>query len=319
MKRTLFAIAAILSFPTAAFAVCGPTPMGDFNNASTNFKTALDGSSNCFGFVGLIDSTGANAFPSVAALADATANPTDLLLGSLNFGFNGTTWDRLRTVGTGVLKTDMSSVNGTATVTAGVNGTQAFGGNQATNNNVSTNVNPVLVAGSDYGGTPKIQSIKSDSSGFLHVIAEAASNIFGKVGIDQTTPGTTNAVQAIAGSTGGASVFRKIVTNNTTSFAVDANPGTLYAISAFSISNTAPAFVKLFNTAQGSVTCGTTTPFDGPMIIPANQTQGAGYIWSVPVGAAYSTAITACVTGGIADSDTTAPAANTYEVSFYYK
>jgi hypothetical protein len=55
------------------------------------------------------------------------------------------------------------------------------------------------------------------------------------------------------------------------------------------------------------------------MIIPANQTQGAGFIWGVPVGVAYGTAITACVTGGIADADTTAPAASTFLVSFYYK
>jgi hypothetical protein len=36
--------------------------------------------------------------PAAAALADATTNPTTTSVGSLPLGFNGTTWDRLRTV-----------------------------------------------------------------------------------------------------------------------------------------------------------------------------------------------------------------------------
>jgi hypothetical protein len=64
---------------------------------------------------------------------------------------------------------NLAQVGGTNTVTAGVNGTQAIGGNQATNNNVSSNVNPILIAGSDYGGTPKIQNWKVDGSGIGQV------------------------------------------------------------------------------------------------------------------------------------------------------
>jgi hypothetical protein len=119
---------ALLLFPAEAFANCGPTPILDGGGVSTNTKTALDGSSYCFGFLGLVDATGATAFPNVAALADATANPTTFLHGSLLYGYNGTTWDRLRSVLTGNLKTDLSSVAGTATVTGGVAGSQGFGG-----------------------------------------------------------------------------------------------------------------------------------------------------------------------------------------------
>ena len=36
------------------------------------------------------------ALPTAAALADATSNPTTTILGSANFGYNGSTWDRLR-------------------------------------------------------------------------------------------------------------------------------------------------------------------------------------------------------------------------------
>lgn len=64
---------------------------------------------------------------------------------------------------------NVAQVGGTNSVSAGVNGTLAVGGNQATNTVVSTNTNPLLIAGSDYGGTPKIQSLKVDSSGNAQV------------------------------------------------------------------------------------------------------------------------------------------------------
>ena len=134
--------------------------------------------------------------------------------------------------------------------------------------------------------------------------------------LDTVTRGTPFPPVPVPAATGGMSVFTKQVANNTTSFAVDASAGTLYGISAFNNSATI-AYVKLYNTAQGSVTCGTPTPVDR-MLIPAN-TSGAGFIWSMPLGVAYGTAITACVTTGFADNDTTAPAASTYLVSFYYK
>lgn len=195
----------------------------------------------------------------------------------------------------------------------------------------------------------------------------AGTAIIGKVGIDQTTPGTTNGVQVNAAlpaganvighvivdttsttavtqataanlnatvqpgntanttpwlmqtvgqATGGISVFSKQVANNTTSFAVDASAGTLYGIYGQANSATI-AYIKLYNAAQGSVTCGSGTPVDRVMI-PAS-TSGAGFILPIGVGVAYSTAITACVTTGFADNDTTAPAANAYQISFYYK
>ncbi len=351
MKRALIAFAISL-LPSAAFAACNPTPMGDFNNASSNFKTALDGSSNCFGFVGLVDGTGANALPSVAALADATANPTDALLGSLNFGYNGTTWDRLRTVGTGILKTDFSTLGGTAPVTGGVAGLQAVGGPVASGG--SNADNPLKVGGVFNTTQPTVtngQIVDSQYTARGAAIVATGADAFTTASTQSgtwtvqpgntanstpwltssaqsgtwtvqpgNTPNTTPwLVQNVSQATGGMSVKSFIVANNTTSFVVDASPGTLYGISGYSISNTTPVFIKTYNTAQGSVTCGTPTPFDRPGIIPANQTQGSGLTWSLPGGVAYSTAITACVTGGIADNDTTAPAASTYLVSFYYK
>lgn len=44
----------------------------------------------------------------IAAMADATANPTISKVASYLMGFNGTTWDRLRTRGTGILQTEQA-------------------------------------------------------------------------------------------------------------------------------------------------------------------------------------------------------------------
>lgn len=65
---------------------------------------------------------------------------------------------------------DLTKIGGIAVVQASAaGGSLSVGGNQVTNSNVSTNVYPTLIAGSDYAGTPKIQNIKSDSSGKLYV------------------------------------------------------------------------------------------------------------------------------------------------------
>lgn len=50
--------------------------------------------------------------PTAAALADATANPTTTSVGAELMGFNGTTWDRVRTANTGRLQVDVISGGG---------------------------------------------------------------------------------------------------------------------------------------------------------------------------------------------------------------
>lgn len=50
--------------------------------------------------------------PAAAALADATANPTVPGVGGFLMGFNGTTWDRIRTANTGRLQVDVITGGG---------------------------------------------------------------------------------------------------------------------------------------------------------------------------------------------------------------
>lgn len=141
------------------------------------------------------------------------------------------------------------------------------------------------------------------------------------VALSSPLPPGTNAIGSVtlqANTTGGVTTVSKQVANNTTSVAICASACTYYGAYVQTISAT-PLWLKLYNTAQGSVTCGSGTPVDR-ILIPANTT-GAGAVIPIAggVGAAYGTALTSCVTTGYADSDTTAPAANATQISFYVK
>ncbi|MEJ0071121.1 MAG: hypothetical protein WDO24_23005 [Pseudomonadota bacterium] len=142
----------------------------------------------------------------------------------------------------------------------------------------------------------------------------AGTNLIGKAGIDQTTPGTTNAVVMAAATAGGASVSSTQVANNTTAIVVKGSAGTLYGIEVFNNSATI-AYVKFYNAA--SATCGSGTPVQRVMI-PANA-SGAGAISQTTLGIAYGTGITSGITTGFADTDATAPAASTYIVNAIFK
>lgn len=54
--------------------------------------------------------------PAASALTDAFSNPTTTLLGANLLGFNGTTWDRLRSDITNGLDVDVTRVSGSVTV-----------------------------------------------------------------------------------------------------------------------------------------------------------------------------------------------------------
>jgi hypothetical protein len=60
---------------------------------------------------------------------------------------------------------NQTQVNGHTILEAGVNGSQVVGGNVSAGSAVSGSVNPNLIAGSDYGGTPAVRTLKVDASG----------------------------------------------------------------------------------------------------------------------------------------------------------
>lgn len=119
---------------------------------------------------------------------------------------------------------------------------------------------------------------------------------------------------------GGLSIQSAIVANNTTSVAVGSSAAhQLYGIDGFSIATTNPVYIKLYNAAQGSTTCGSGTPVARYMIPASGGSSGSGEIMHDANGIAFGTALTYCITGGIADADTTSPSASTYIVNLLYK
>lgn len=68
--------------------------------------------------------------PAAAALADATANPTVPAVGAFLVGYNGTTWDRVRTANTGRLQVDVITGGGSppaSEIPSGYNALIAYG------------------------------------------------------------------------------------------------------------------------------------------------------------------------------------------------
>ena len=105
-----------------------------------------------------------------------------------------------------------------------------------------------------------------------------------------------------------------IVLGNTTAVPVITGNHWVTSVEVFNISTTI-AWLKLYDAV--TQTCGAGTPIARYMI-PGN-TNGAGGIANYTVQDKYLNGIIACVTGGIADADTTAPAATTYVWNVHWR
>lgn len=91
----------------------------------------------------------------------------------------------------------------------------------------------------------------------------------------------------------GAKIFTDTASINTAT-AVKASAGTLYLLDLDNTANAAVSYVKIWNTAAGSVVVGTTAP-DFIIMVPASTRLPV----AMPSGVALGTAITlACVTTG---------------------
>ncbi len=168
-----------------------------------------------------------------------------------------------------------------------------------------------LVAGSalaggfkliDTGGT---NAAAVDSSGNVAVKAAAGTAVIGKVGIDQTTPGTTNAVAVTnsgfpqnAAATGGATPSKYFSAASTNATSVKGSAGTLYGIVA--VNTTATTYYLKFYNKASSPTVGTDTP-----VLTIPLLANASYQSQFPTGAAFGTGIAFALTGAAPDNDVT--------------
>jgi hypothetical protein len=189
-----------------------------------------------------------------------------------------------------VLATDQPALTNKLLVTPD---SVALPANQSVNNSQINGVTPLMGNGVTGTGSQRV-TIASDNTAF-----------------------SVNATPT-AGTAGGSSTTGNIVANNTTAVVVKASAGTLYSIQMSGIGS-APAYLKLYNAT--SATCGSGTPVKR-LMIPAASTAANGGGSNIDFGAAgvkFGTGITYCVTTGIGDADTTAPAASTFLVNVDYQ
>jgi hypothetical protein len=159
------------------------------------------------------------------------------------------------------------------------------------------------------------------------IVLSAGSAIIGKVGIDQTTDGTTNKVSLgtdtvktsiPAATSGGASIFRSIDLDESEE-EVKGSAGQLYGGVVINLA-TGVRYLKFYNATAANVTVGTTTPVMTIPIPTAGSANGAGFVIPIPSqGVPFDTAITVAATTGIADNDTGAPGANECIVNLFFK
>jgi hypothetical protein len=98
---------------------------------------------------------------------------------------------------------------------------------------------------------------------------------------------------------------------------VKASNGQVYWIHAMNLASS-KRYLKFYNATAANVTVGTTTPVLTFALGTQGDTNGAGFVLSVPNGIVFGTAITVAATTGIADNDTGAPGANEVVLNIGY-
>lgn len=331
MKRFLWAVLLAL-LPTVAFATVTSQNV-TVPGSGTPFSFNCAGGTNpCWPLVQIYDGT---------TLATVNTNGginTNVILSTPE----GTTADAAYS-GTGNASV-IAALKGiyaaaTGSIPAGTNSIGTVGLNAGSNaigsiTNTGFSVTGTLPAGANVIGKVGIDQTTPGTTNGVQVIAAlpAGSNTIGAV-TQASGPWTANLTQVlsaalsatnplfdqiVAGTAGGASTTGNIAANNTTAVVVKASAGTLYGVQLYGIGS-APAYLKIYNAT--SATCGSGTPVKR-LMIPAAATaaNGAGSnITFGPEGVAFGTGITYCVTTGITDADTTAPAASTFLVNLDWK
>lgn len=303
------------------------------------------------------------------------------------YGFNGTTWDQLQVDASKFLKVNIAAgtVAATQSGTWNVANTGTFATQSAITAASGSIASGALASGSIASGAcasgcfasgaisnggDVVLGNNTDSASCasatsliacarqLHTDATSAipagTNLIGKVGIDQTTVGTTNAVSiaqigANTVSTGngvsGTGNLRVNIASDNTAFAVNDQPtpvtsgglttfflqpaasdnhtnvkngaGQVYHVAVTNNSATIN-YLRFYNAASGFNGCNSATNLVYQLAIPAN-TSGAGFVEDIAMGLVFSTGISICVTSGYATTDTTNATATAMSLLIGYK
>jgi hypothetical protein len=297
---------------------------GGGGGTSSTFGAAFPADGTAAGFK---DSTGTNMAAGNLTAAGAIKTDTTSVNGVTTLTGAGAT-------GTGAQRVtaaqDTSTVAGAAPLTTGIYVTGPSAAALATSALQTTGNTSASTIATNTGTTATGIGAPADAayagSGSASVIAAAkgiyaaatspipaGTNLIGKAGIDQTTPGTTNAVQNIAGTTGGTTPFTLTAANSTNATNIKNTAGLVDHISVYNNSATL-AWVSFYDTS-GTPTCGTSIKYQ--VMIPANSTSGAGAVEDYGIGVGHASGIGICVATGIAGTGSVA--ASAYVINVFYK
>jgi len=123
--------------------------------------------------------------------------------------------------------------------------------------------------------------------------------------------------QPVAATSGGATSYVFEVAASDNHQTVKNGAGQLYTLQAFSV-HTAAQFIRLYDAGTGFNGCNSATGLIWQGLIPASAT-GAGFVAEFPVGRAFATGLSVCVTGAFGNTNTTAATASVASVNIGYK
>ena len=133
----------------------------------------------------------------------------------------------------------------------------------------------------------------------------SGANVIGKTGIDQTTPGTTNAVQLIAGSSGGASGGSLLSAASTNATTIKSSAGSLKSLNWLQTTTTLMD-IRLYDVASfSSSSCASATGLIANFVVQSNAVSPGGSPAFPPEGIAFANSIGMCITGANTNTDTT--------------
>lgn len=224
-----------------------------------------------------------------------------------------------------VASTDVSNYKwaGIHIVNQGTNSVVAFQGS-----NDNTNWVPVNFAQSNAAGSNNATS-STGSAGIiywgpisyryfrLNITGISGGTTSGVIEFYTQAAGSLNTLQnvSLATTTGGGDTVVKVISAATTNAtSVKASGGQVYSVSAFNTNASSPRYLKMYNKLSAP-TVGTDTPV-AVYLIPAG---GSPLVIESTNGHAYNVGIAFAITGGMADTDTTAIAASEVVVNIGYK
>lgn len=262
-------------------------------------------------------STTSGQLGSIVMCASTTGNPSNTtaqtnffscdLQGGVRIGGEGTAGTATGGVVTVQGVASMTPVQVSQATAANLNATVVGTGTFAAQATLQTQTDTVMVGGVNVkeinGVTPLMgNGVTGTGSPRVTIASDntTLTNTFGNVGEVPVT-------------SGGQSFTTLTLANSTNATNVKASAGQLYTISGFNMSSATPVWISLYNNA-GTPTCGTSIV--AQFMIPGNTT-GAGFVYNVTPGMAFSTGIAFCATTGIAG--TGSAAASTYVVNFGFK